>query len=105
MKQYGSNKATEFSKKQISVIYGKAKGGELKVEKWIMSELYNLADYYGTDSNKSVERAEAKIMSILNAVFSNDLEDAQDMINEYTENTYSNLGANFKKNIDRTFVE
>ena len=46
MKNYGANKATEFSKKQISVIYGMAKRVELKVEKWVMSDLYDLADYY-----------------------------------------------------------
>lgn len=32
MKRYGSNKTTEFTKKQISVIYSKAKSEELKVE-------------------------------------------------------------------------
>ncbi len=36
MIQYGANKATEFSKKQIGVIFGMAKRGELKVEKFIM---------------------------------------------------------------------
>lgn len=33
MRNYGANKATEFTKKQIGVIYRMAKNGELKVEK------------------------------------------------------------------------
>lgn len=30
MKSYGDKKATEFSKKQINVVFGKAKAGELR---------------------------------------------------------------------------
>ena len=39
MRNYGANKATEFTKKQINVIFAKAKAGELKVESWIMKKL------------------------------------------------------------------
>jgi hypothetical protein len=39
MKQYGYQKATEFSKGQISVIYGKAKRGELKVELFLLTTM------------------------------------------------------------------
>ena len=42
MKVYGTYFATEFTKKQINVIYGKAKNGELKVEKWFIRDLYEL---------------------------------------------------------------
>lgn len=35
MKNYGAMKATEFTRKQIGVIYSKAKKGELKIEKWL----------------------------------------------------------------------
>ena len=69
MKEYGANKATEFSKKQISVIYSKAKNGELKVEKWYMSRLYDLAEYYGYDYNRSVEFEERSILKIIESVF------------------------------------
>lgn len=31
MKEYGAFKATDFSKKQINVIFAKAKSGELKI--------------------------------------------------------------------------
>lgn len=102
MKQYGFNKATEFTRKQINVVWAKAKNCELKIEKWIMSDLYNLADYYGTDDNRSVEQSERSILRILDAVFGGKLETAQNLINEYTESTYNLLGANRKAKIDRT---
>ena len=82
MKEYGFNKATEFTKKQIGVIYYKAKSGELKVEKWFMSFLYDLADYYGTDSNRLVEERESEVLKILDNVFSNKIDEAQELINE-----------------------
>ena len=47
MKQKGPYKSTEFTRKQINVLYGKAKSGELKVEKWVMKEFYDLAEYRG----------------------------------------------------------
>lgn len=91
MKVYGANKATEFSKKQISCIYGAAKRGELKVEKWVISEFYDLAEYYGYDDNGSVEKAEAKIMNIIESFFAKDMEKAQELIDSYTEEGW-NLG-------------
>lgn len=56
MRRYGMNQATEFSKKQISVIYGKAKAGQLKIEKWLISRFYDLADFYGIDWNRGIEK-------------------------------------------------
>lgn len=61
MKQYGLMKATEFTKKQVNVIFAKAKHGELKVEKWFISELYTLADYYNYDDNRSANAAKRKL--------------------------------------------
>ncbi len=105
MKNYGVNKATEFSKKQIGVIFGMAKRGELKVEKFIMQEFYNLADYYGYDDNRSVEESETKILVILENVFSGNKEEAQRLINEYTESTFSRLSAKLQKLANRTYVK
>lgn len=89
MKQYGANFATEISRKQIGVIYGMAKRGELKVEKWVMSELYDLADFYGYDDNRSVAREEKEVQSILESVFAKDIEEAQAKIDEFTEKTFA----------------
>lgn len=104
MKQYGANKATEFSRKQISAIYSKAKSGELKVEKWIMNRLYDLADYYGYDDNRSVERSEVKVLEILDAVFGGDLAKAQELIDSFTESEYNDLGIKAQKSANREMV-
>ena len=104
MKNYGANKATEFSKKQISVIYGMAKRGELKVEKWVISDLYDLADYYGYDDNGTVEYAEREVKSILESVFAGDVESAQTKIDAYTEKHFNLLSIKYQKKANRDFV-
>ena len=104
MKVYGAKKATEFTKKQIGVIYGMAKNGELKVEKWIISDLYNLADYYGYDDNRTVEDAERKILAILDAVFAKDIEKTQKLLDDYTEKTFNLLSRKNQQRADRTMM-
>lgn len=104
MKEYGSKKATEFTRKQIGVIYGMAKSGKLSVEKWVMSDLYNLADYYGYDDNGSVAESEKKVLEILEAVFGNETEKAQELIDKYTEKTFELLSRKNRENADRTRV-
>lgn len=104
MKEYGAKKATEFTKKQISVIYSKAKNNELKIEKWVMSEFYDLADYYGFDDNRSVAKAETSILRILDKVFSGNLEEAQELINDYTEKTWELMGRKSKERASRELV-
>lgn len=105
MKAYGNNKATEFSKKQIGVIYRMAKNGELKVERFVMTNLYDMADYYGYDDNHSVEREESKILSILELVFNKDIEAAQVAIDEYTEWLYNSLSAKYQRATNRELVK
>lgn len=104
MKTYGANKSTEFSKKQIGVVFGKAKAGELKVERFIMSDLYDLADYYGYDDNGNVERAERKVLAILDEVFAGNNEKAQALIDEYTESTFNGLSNKAKAKANREIV-
>lgn len=104
MKVYGAKKATEFTKKQIGVIYGMAKNGELKVEKWVISDLYNLADYYGFDDNRTVEGAERKVLAILDAVFAKDIEKAQQLLDDYTEKTFNLLSRKNQQRADRTMM-
>lgn len=104
MKTYGMNKATEFTKKQISVIYGKAKRGELKVEKWIISEMYDLADYYGYDDNHSIADQEREVLNILKAVFEGTNEEAQELINEWTERMLERCSNKKLAQIDRNML-
>lgn len=104
MKQYGMNKATEFTRKQIGVIYAAAKRGDLKVEKWVVNEFYDLADYYGYDDNRMVEFAEKKILMILDAIFGKDMGRAQELINLYTETEMEGLSASKAAKLNRALV-
>lgn len=104
MKAYGAYKATEFTRKQIGVIYRMAKNGELKVEKWVINELYDLADYYNYDYNGSVAQAEGEILNILAAVFAKDIEKAQMLIDNYTSTNFELLSIKNQQNADRTFL-
>lgn len=83
MKLYGANKATEFSKKQINVLYAMNKQGKLTIADDTLNTFYKLAEYYGYDDNGSVEWAERKVLIILDAAFAGDLEKAQRYINEF----------------------
>lgn len=105
MKQYGNGmKATEFSRKQIGVVYAKAKKGELKVEKWYMCHLYTMADFYSYDENGSAEKEEAFIKQILDAVFAGDTAKAQGIINDETAHRFDLLSSKNKKAADRSMV-
>ena len=102
MRQYGFNKATEFSKKQINVIYAKAKNNDLKVEKWLISKMYDLADYYGTDDNGSVAQNEQTILQILDKVFAGELEEAQEKIDFLAEWMFNSYTDKYQRTIDRS---
>lgn len=102
MKNYGFSKATEFTKKQINVVFANAKQGNLKVEKWFIAKLYKLADYYGYDDNGSVEWDERFVKGILEAVFANDYETAQKLINRTADNWYNGYTEKGKAQCDRT---
>lgn len=101
MKQYGAMFATEFTKKQINVIFAKAKSGALKVEKWFISELYNLADFYGYDDNRGVAAQERNVLNILEAVFANDNETAQTLISETANDWFKSYGNKNRAKCDR----
>jgi hypothetical protein len=104
MKQYGARFATEFTKKQIGVIYRMAKAGDLKVEQWIMNQLYNLADFYGYDDNRSVAEEEVKVLQILDKVFANETAEAQELINEYTDWLFDHISAKRQAQVNRNLV-
>lgn len=101
MKQYGYFFKTEISKKQVNVIFAKAKRGELSVEKWFIGELYNLTDYYGYDSNRSVAAQEYDAKKILESVFANDMEKAQKLINETEVKWFSLMSRKNQAKCDR----
>lgn len=102
MKNYGANKVTEFTRKQISVLYAKAKRGELKIEKWFIGTLYDLAEYYGYDSNGIVAERESSILIILESVFAGKIEKAQEEIDFLTSKIYKSYGRKMQAGIDRS---
>ena len=98
MKQYGSKKATEFNKGDLANIYKSAKAGELKVEKWFMNKLYDLADFYGYDDNRTVEQMERDVLKIIKA------EDKQNIISEITEKWFGEYSIKFQKSLNRNHI-
>lgn len=104
MKQYGARYATEFSKKQIGVIYRMAKNGDLKVEQWIMNDLYNLADFYGYDDNRSVAEKEVKVLQILDKAFANETIAAQELVDEYTAWLFERISKKRQAQVKREYV-
>lgn len=104
MKRYGANKATEFTRKQINVIFAKAKGGDLNVEKWVIADFYNMADYYGYDDNGNAEESERDILKIIESVFSGNNEKAQALINEYTNKWFERMGRKAQTKADRNLI-
>ena len=105
MKTYGRGlKATQFTKKQVNVLYAKAKKGELKIEKFYIKNLYDLAEYYGYDSNNIVAEEEAGVLLILDSVFSGNLEEAQERIDSDTERLYNSLAYRYQKKADRSLI-
>lgn len=104
MKQYGSKFSTEFTKKQIGVLYYKAKDGVYNVEKWFMAELYNAADYYGYDDNRSMATFESCVKTILDLMFEGKEEECQSAIDTLTEKTFNQYSTKISKKFDRNMV-
>lgn len=105
MKAYANGmKATNISRKQIGVIFGKAKRGELKVQKFVMSDFYDIADFYNYDDNGNTERAEAQIRRILDEVFAGNDQKAQNLIDSYTETLFNQLGIKAQQKANRNLV-
>ena len=75
-----------ITRKQIDVIFSKAKAGELNVEKWMMNTLYSLSEMKDLPYTTYVE-----IKHILDNVFSGNISNAQRLIDEMTEEEYKKL--------------
>lgn len=105
MKEYANGrKATEFSKGQVGMIYANAKQGNLKIERWAMSYIYDLSEYYGYDDNRGVEYVERKVIEILDAVRGGKLEEAQELIDAFTTETFDRMGRKFQSRANHALV-
>lgn len=75
-----------ITRKQIDVIFSKAKTGELNVEKWMMKTLYQVTETGSLPYTTYVE-----IKHILDDIFSGNISNAQRLIDEMTEEEYKKL--------------
>lgn len=75
-----------ITRKQIDVIFSKAKAGELNVEKWMMKTLYQVTEIGSLPYTTYVE-----IKHILDDIFSGNISNAQRLIDEMTEEEYKKL--------------
>lgn len=75
-----------ITRKQIDVIFSKAKAGELNVEKWMINSLYRMTEMGSFPYTTYVE-----IKHILDDVFSGNISNAQRLIDEMTEEEYKKL--------------
>lgn len=105
MKEYANGKkATEFNRRQVGMIYANAKQGALKVERWAMCLIYDAAEFYGYDDNRSMEDRERDIMKILDEVAAGNLEEAQARIDAFTAFTWDLMGRKFQTRANRALV-
>ena len=100
MKKYGSKKATEFTKRDLSPIYRAAKNGDIHVERWFMNRLYELVDYYGFDDNHTVEDMESDVLKILS-----DEKNLQKNIDSVTEKWFHSYSKKYQEKFDRNYVK
>lgn len=95
MRRFGRNVQSEITKKQINVIYGANKRGDVQVEPFAMKWMYGFAGYTTeahSDSSAMCEvimREEGQIRDIVEAIFNNDFGKAQEIINIVTEHQRS----------------
>lgn len=75
-----------ITRKQIDIIFSKAKAGELNVEKWMMNSLYRMTEMGSLPYTTYVE-----IKHMLDDVFSGNISNAQRLIDEMTEEEYKKL--------------
>lgn len=105
MREYrNGKKATDLNKEQVGAIYRLAKSGEIRLEKWVAKNFYDIADYYGYDDNRSVESAEFKILKIVDAAIAGDIEKVQELVDKYTEATWALMGRKGRERASRELV-
>lgn len=101
MKIYANGmKSSNIKKSDLAPLYKKAKAGDVQVEKWFMSKMYDLAGFYGYDDNCTMQRFENRIERILSAK-----DELQTVINEMTELTLQEYTLKYQSKFDRSFVK
>ena len=95
-----------ITRKQANVIFACAKSGKIKLERWQMSSIYNLAnrssDEYIIDWNGSINKEVEIVRDILDCVFAGDYQKAQAKINGFYD--LANYGKKFRNKADRRLI-
>jgi len=95
-----------ITRKMANVIFACAKAGKIKLERWQMSSIYNLADKssddYIIDWNGNTSKEVDAVREILNCVFSGDFEKAQAKINKAFD--LADYGKSFRNKADRRLI-
>lgn len=106
MKAYtNGKKATEFSKGQISMIYRMAKEGKIRIERWMINDLYTIAEYYGYDDNRAIADYEMRVLKVIKAAEQNDIEQMQELIDDFTAHEFKNLSIKNQARVNREIVK
>lgn len=95
---------SRVSRKQVNVIYVAAKKGEIRLERWMASEMYKLADETEQiiDWNGSASKLMDSCRQILDAVFAKDFDKAQSIIDRTFD--ISLYGKKAVEKMDRTVI-
>ncbi|MCD8201971.1 MAG: hypothetical protein LUD47_07895 [Clostridia bacterium] len=81
---------TDVTRRQVNVIYAKVKAGELRAEKWVLNQMYKVADWcdYGRVDMYTFDRvrnAENEIRKVLGAIFGGKKREAQVMLDNLAD--------------------
>lgn len=105
MKAYANGmKSSTISRKQVGVLYGMAKRGEVKIEKFVMADFYNIADYYGYDDNRTLENDESSLKEMINLAFEKKYDELQEAVNKYSEKLFHGFSKKRQQESDRSLV-
>lgn len=104
MKNYGAFKKSELKIQDTQYVFRKAKKGYLKIEQWVMDEMNDLTSYYGYDDGASMQRKEAAFSRIIEEVYAENFEFAQELINIFTESKIASLNAKQLNKLNRSII-
>lgn len=94
-----------ITRKQANVIFACAKSGKIKLERWQMSSIYNLADKSDDviiDWNGSIRQERETVRDILDNIFAGDFEKAQARIDKFYN--LADYGKSFRDRADRSLI-
>ena len=76
--------ATCFTKRQVGLIYRAAKDGNVKIPMWVMTAMYDMAEFYGY-SNKTIEEAESLVEMAIEEAANREWSWLQEHVDEFAE--------------------